>query len=292
LTFAGLSPRSAQAETVTIVTWNVSGSVAASHDADLDAMLVLVDPDLVLITEGGTNSQLSDNFGSSYTLVEENDGQEVWLSNEARFSIGASGTGSWNSSCNRRPLDGSWAHIVDDQSGQDLVVYVPHFCISDNFAGDVDVDPSVSNEDQQASVCTIIGDMEAHSAVGDFVVLAGDYNVQQVDPPDSIVAFLEGTNDLDPVYCSPTTTAIGMTIGAQEDVQRIMGTGGAATYSNEITMSSGALGWGTGSHGWVAIDITLGAAPAVPSFGVFSVGLLGIALGAIGSVLARFREPH
>jgi hypothetical protein len=291
-TFAGLSPSSAQAETVTIITWNVSGSVAAIHDSDLDAMLVLVDPDLIVITEGGPNSQLSDNFGASYTLVEENDGQEVWLSNDSRFSIGASGTGSWNAFCNNIPVDGSWAHIVDSQSGQDLTVYVPHFCVSDNFAGSVDIDPSVSNEDQQASVCTIIGDMEAHSVAGEFVVLAGDYNVQQVDAEDSIVAFLEGTNDLDPAYCSPTTTTIGMVIGAQEDVQRIMGTGGAATYSNVIKMSSAALGWGAGSHGWVAVDVELAAAPAAPSFGVLTVGMLVVWMGAIGSVLAKFREPR
>ena len=280
----------ARADTVTVVTWNVSGSTAASHDSDLAAMLALVDPDVILVTEGGANAELDDNFGTDYTLVEASNGQELWLSNDPRFALGSLGTGTWVSPCNNLSIDGSWAHIVDSQSGQDLFVYVPHFCVSDNFSPAVDNDPTVSNEDQQESLCNIIGHMEDRADEGEFVVLGGDFNVQQVDEDDSIVAFLEGTNDLDPAYCDPTTTSIGMMIGAREDVQRIMGTGDATTYSNTISMSSSSLGWGQGSHGWVAVDVELAAAPAVPTLGRLGLAVLGIAMSSVGYAVSRRRR--
>ena len=254
LLVTSVSSFSAQADTVRVMTWNISGNMASEQDAVVDAAFALADADIILIQEGN-NADLGDNL-ANYSQVIADSGQEIWILKGDRFS--AANLNTWEGACNeRRSFANVSATIADANSDNDLIIYSVHFCVSDLFnARGPERDPDISNDDQQEAVCNLIADEESHVSEG-IVSISGDFNTQRVDDGDSVVAFLEGTGELHPQYCNPTTTDIDMTVGGTSDVQRIMATGGAGIFSNEISQTRQELGFG--QHGWVAVDIDLGS---------------------------------
>jgi hypothetical protein len=130
-----------------------------------------------------------------------------------------------------------------------LYVYSAHFCIPDTFAGNVDINPNVSNEDQQEHLCNIIDDMEANAALG-VVLIAADFNDINIPTGESLISFLEGTGTLNGGFC--TATAIAMTDVIRTDVTHIMGTSDPENYT-----AAAAGNPSFGQHGYVVATLEL-----------------------------------
>ena len=264
---SGLILQSSNADTVKILEWNVTGSELNGNITNQNAATVIFDienADIISLQETGNGAdEIATILTANYALAVAVDGQEIWVKNNNRFEI--DGTGTWVGRCNNSNLDGAMAAIKDlNSKGNSFYLYSAHFCIPDTFGGRVDVDPNISNEDQQQHLCNIINNMEDNAALG-IVLIAADFNDINIPVGESLISFLQGSGTLNGGFC--TATAINMTDIVSTDVTHIMGTGNQDIYSATASSSPS-----FGQHGYVVATVELGSnEEPTPSAAVISV---------------------
>ena len=251
--------QASNADTVKLLEWNITGNQLNGSIINQNAATAIFDSedaDIIALQETSSGAdEIATILSADYDLAISIDGQEIWVRNSGRFEIES--TGSWAGSCNNFKLDGAMASINDLNSNSNrLFVYSAHFCIPDSFAGNVDVNPSVSNEDQQEHLCNIIDNMEANAALGT-VLIGADFNDINIPAGESLISFLEGTGSLNGGFC--TSTAIDMTDVVTTDVTHIVGTGSEDAYS---AAASGNPSFG--QHGYVVATVELGGSNDTP----------------------------
>lgn len=241
------------ADTVKILEWNISGSELSGNSSKQNAAAEIFDSedaDIIALQETSRGSSaIASILTPNYIQAVAIDGQEIWLRDNDRFVVES--TGTWSGACNTMKLDGASSTIRDRNSASRLFLYSAHFCIPDTFAGTVDVDPNVSNEDQQGHLCNIIDDMEVNAALGT-VVMAADFDDINIPAGESLIDFLQGTGSLNGGFC--TTSSINMVDIVTTDVTHIMGSGGAVLYSAAATARPS-----FGQHGYVVASVDLGS---------------------------------
>lgn len=242
----------ASADSVKILEWNISGNELNGNITNQNAAAAIFNSenaDIIALQETGSGAdEIAAILAADYVLAVAIDGQEIWLRSGERFQIDS--TGSWPGLCNTRSLDGATLSLTDlNSDDRRLYVYIAHFCIPDTFAGNVDINPNVSNEDQQEHLCIIIDDMEANAALG-VVLIAADFNDINIPTGESLISFLEGTGTLNGGFC--TATAIAMTDVIRTDVTHIMGTSDPENYT-----AAAAGNPSFGQHGYVVATLEL-----------------------------------
>lgn len=255
--FLGLHLQISHADTVKILEWNISGNELngnVTNQSTATNIFNTESADIIVLQETSFGAGvIAAILAGDYNLLIAIDGQEIWLVNNGRFQVDR--TGTWPGLCNGRALDGAIASIRDLNSNANLLhVYSAHFCIPDTFAGNVDTNPAISNEDQQEHICNIINQMEADATSG-IVVLAADFNNINIPQGESIIGFLEGNGTLNAGFC--TDTNINMIDFISTDVTHIMGTSGPnAIIGTAIGNPS------FGQHGYVVASIELSESPS------------------------------
>ena len=257
-----LSFQHASADSVKILEWNISGNELNGNITNQNAAAAIFDSenaDIITLQETSSGAdEIATILAANYVLAVAIDGQEIWIKSGERFQIDS--TGSWAGLCNNRSLDGATVSLRDLNSDDSrLYIYSAHFCIPDTFAGDVDINPSVSNEDQQEHLCNIIDELEANAALG-VVLIGADFNDINIPAGESLIRFLEGAGTLNGGFC--TETAIAMTDVIRTDVTHIMGT------SNPEDFTAAAAGNPSfGQHGYVVATMELTNSEAGPEPG-------------------------
>ncbi len=258
LLFLVFISQTASADTVKILEWNISGNELLGNTTNQNAATAIFDSenaDVIALQETSRGSnEIAAILSPDYTQVIAIDGQEIWIRNGSRFVIES--TGTWAGLCNNNSLDGAFASIRDLNSNSSLHLYSAHFCIPDTFAGGVDTNPNVSNEDQQEHLCNVIDSMEANAATGT-VVMAADFNDINIPVGESLVSFLQSTGTLNGGFC--IDSAINMVDVVSTDVTHIMGTGGAGLYSSIATGNPS-----FGQHGYVVASVELDGSETDP----------------------------
>ena len=195
-----LSFQHASADSVKILEWNISGNELNGNITNQNAAAAIFDSenaDIITLQETSSGAdEIATILAANYVLAVAIDGQEIWIKSGERFQIDS--TGSWAGLCNNRSLDGATVSLRDLNSDDSrLYIYSAHFCIPDTFAGDVDINPSVSNEDQQEHLCNIIDELEANAALG-VVLIGADFNDINIPAGESLIRFLEGAGTVVP----------------------------------------------------------------------------------------------
>lgn len=250
--FLTLSFQHARADSVKILEWNISGNELNGNITNQNAATAIFNSenaDIITLQETSFGAdEIATILAADYDLAVATDGQEIWLRSGGRFEIDS--TGSWAGLCNNRSLDGAMVSLRDlNSNGSRLYVYSAHFCIPDTFAGNVDVNPNVSNEDQQEHLCNIIDNMEANAALG-AVLIGADFNDINIPVGESLVSFLMGTGTLNGGFCTATT--IVMTDVIRTDVTHIMGTSDPEDFT-----AAGSGNPSFGQHGYVVATLEL-----------------------------------
>jgi len=194
-----VSVKSAQADSVKLLAWNVTGGSLpgnAANQAIVSTVLGQEDADIILLSETGRgSSEITAILDGSYTLVAASgDGQDIWVRDTGRFSVDATSTGSWSVSQGAFTQDGVWAEVVDDQSEQRLFVYNVHLPIPENFQNSGAM-LEFNNAAQQQGICDIISQMERDADSG-IVVIGGDFNDIGLAQDESVIDYLTGTGVL------------------------------------------------------------------------------------------------
>lgn len=254
LLFWSLSLQCSHADTIKVLEWNISGSEVHGNLANQNEAATVFESenaDIIALQETGRGAdEIAAILAPNYDLVASIDGQEIWLINTGRFIT--ENSGSWSGQCNGRSLDGAFASISDQNSNNKTVhIYSAHFCIPDTFAGSVDTDPAVSNEDQQEHICNIIADMESN-ADSDTVILAADFNDINIPAGESIINFLQGSGTLNGGFCFETN--IKLTEVVKTDVTHIMASAAQQQFSETKSVRPT-----FGQHGYVVATIGLEA---------------------------------
>ncbi|MCH7671363.1 MAG: hypothetical protein IIB72_04275 [Proteobacteria bacterium] len=242
----------ASADSVKILEWNISGNELNGNITNQNAAAAIFNSenaDIIALQETGSGAdEIATILAADYVLAVAIDGQEIWVRSGERFQIDS--TGSWAGQCNTRSLDGAKLSLTDlNSDDRRLYVYSAHFCIPDTFGGNVDINPNVSNEDQQEHLCNIIDELEANAALG-VVLIAADFNDINIPTGESLISFLEGTGTLNGGFC--TATAIAMTDVIRTDVTHIMGTSDPENYT-----AAAAGNPSFGQHGYVVATLEL-----------------------------------
>ena len=242
----------ASADSVKILEWNISGNELNGNITNQNAAAAIFNSenaDIIALQETGSGAdEIATILAADYVLAVAIDGQEIWVRSGERFQIDS--TGSWAGQCNTRSLDGAKLSLTDlNSDDRRLYVYSAHFCIPDTFGGNVDINPNVSNEDQQEHLCNIIDELEANAALG-VVLIAADFNDINIPTGESLISFLEGTGTLNGGFC--TATAIAMTDVIRTDVTHIMGTSDPENYT-AATAGNPSFG----QHGYVVATLEL-----------------------------------
>lgn len=251
-----------RADSVKILEWNISGNELNTNITNQNAAAAIFNSenaDIIALQETSSGAdEIATILAANYVLAVAIDGQEIWLKNSERFQIDS--TGSWAGLCNNRSLDGATVSLRDlNSNNARLYIYSAHFCIPDTFAGNVDVNPSVSNEDQQEHLCNIIDDLEANAALG-IVLIAADFNDINIPTGESLISFLEGTGTLNGGFC--TATAIAMKDVIRTDVTHIMGTSDLENFTAAATGNPS-----FGQHGYVVATLELANSDSRPEPG-------------------------
>ncbi len=257
LLFATTQIEIAQAESVKILAWNITGAAVSGNATNLEISSTIFsreDADIILLSETRrAENEIADILDSTYTLAATSgDGQDIWVRNTGRFSVDPESTGSWSVSRGRGTQDGVWAELADDQSDQRLFLYNVHLPIPDNFRNR-EADLEVNNRPQQQGICDIIAQLEDDASDG-IVIIGGDFNDVGLAEDESVIDYLKGTGILAAVP-GCRSTDIAMTDAVKVDVSHILGTGDAEIYSNAGSMTAADVGFG--QHGYVTISVTL-----------------------------------
>ncbi len=257
LLFAAVSVETAQADSIKILAWNITGAAVAENATNLEISSTIFseeDADIILLSE--TRRAANDIAGvldGTYTLAATSgDGQDIWVRNTRRFSVDPNTTGSWSVSRGRGTQDGVWAELADSQSDQRLFLYNVHLPIPDNFRNR-EADLEVNNRPQQQGICDIIAQMEGDAGNG-IVIIGGDFNDVGLAENESVIDYLKGTGIIAAIP-GCRSTDIAMTDTANVDVTHILGTGDAELYSDASIVSRDEIGFG--QHGYVAISVGL-----------------------------------
>ncbi len=257
LLLATVSADTAQADSIKILAWNITGAAVAENATNLEISSTIFnqeDADIILLSE--TRRAASDIAGvldGAYTLAATSgDGQDIWVRNTGRFSVDPDTTGSWSVSRGRGTQDGVWAELADERSDQRLFLYNVHLPIPDNFRN-AEADLEVNNRPQQQGICDIIAQMEGDAGNG-IVIIGGDFNDVGLAETESVIDYLKGTGIIDAIP-GCRSTDIAMTDTVNVDVTHILGTGVAELYSDASIMSRDDIGFG--QHGYVAISVAL-----------------------------------
>ena len=242
----------ASADSVKILEWNISGNELNGNITNQNAAAAIFNSenaDIIALQETGSGAdEIATILAADYVLAVAIDGQEIWVRSGERFQIDS--TGSWAGQCNTRSLDGAKLSLTDlNSDDRRLYVYSAHFCIPDTFGGNVDINPNVSNEDQQEHLCNIIDELEANAVLG-VVLMTADFNDINIPTGESLISFLEGTGTLNGGFC--TATAIAMTDVIRTDVTHIMGTSDPENYT-AATAGNPSFG----QHGYVVATLEL-----------------------------------
>ena len=248
----GLMFQGSNADTIKILEWNISGNELNGNITNQNAATAIFDSedaDIITLQETSNGAdEIATILAANYDLAVATNGQGIWVQNSGRFVIDS--TGTWVGRCNNIPLDGAMVSIKDLNSNSvSVFVYSAHFCIPDTFAGNVDTNPNVSNEDQQEHLCNIINNMEANAVLG-AVIIGADFNDINIPAGESLISFLEGTGTLNGGFCS--ATAIDMIDVVTTDVTHIMATG-----SQDLFSATAAGNPSFGQHGYVVATVEL-----------------------------------
>ena len=240
-----------------VLEWNITGSAVTANRTILEGVFASEDADIIVLQETGRGAgTISGILVPEYSLVAALNGQDIWVRNNDRFNVVATGQHAFPGGCNGNDLGSSSVGLEDMASdGRLLYVYSSHFCILDGFGGSVDPSPEFSNENQQEHMCALMGGVEEAARNGT-ALIAADFNSVDLAAGESLVAFLDGSGSLNAGFCE--STDVGMREIGLIDVTRIVGSGSASLYSDPHSVSRDAVGFG--QHGYVVTSVDLGMA--------------------------------